>query len=89
MKVSRRDFFVTTAAGAAGVAAYGAESPPVTPPEALARYEWILRKWGSDLTDAQKVDLMRLIVDNERSLVAMRKFALDNGVMPGEVEVTK
>jgi hypothetical protein len=89
MKVSRRDFFVTTAAGAAGVAAYGTESPPVTAPEALARYDWIVRKWGSEFTDEQKVDLMRLIMDNERSLVTMRKFALDNGVVPSEVEVPK
>ena len=87
MKVSRRDFFVTTAA--VGVAqafepAYGTESPPVTPPEALARYDWILRKWGSEFTDEQKVDLMRLIMDNERSLVTMRKFALDNGTEPSK-----
>lgn len=84
MKVSRRDFFVTTAVSAAGVAAYGTESPPVTPPEALARYDWILRKWGSEFTDEQKVDLMRLIMDNERSLVTMRKYALDNGVEPSK-----
>jgi hypothetical protein len=82
--ITRRDFFVTTAVGAAGVAAYGTESPPVTPPEAIARYDWIMRKWGAEFTDDQKVDLMRLLMDNERGLGTMRKFPLGNEVEPSK-----
>jgi hypothetical protein len=80
--ISRRDFFVTTAVGGAGVAAFGTESPPVTPPEAMARYNWIIGKWGARFTDEQKVDLMRILIDNEKSLATMRAFALANGVEP-------
>lgn len=82
--ITRRDFFVTTAVAGAGVAALGAESPPITPPEALMRYEWILRKWGANFTDEQKVDLMRMIMDNERALVTMRAFPLSNGTEPAK-----
>jgi len=82
--ITRRDFFVTTAVGGVGVAALGTESPPVTPPEALARYEWILRKWGASFTDEQKVDIMRMIMDNERSLVTMRAFPLGNETEPAK-----
>lgn len=84
MKVNRRDFFVTTVVGAAGVAAYGTESPPVTPPEALARYEWIIGKWGKDFTDEQKIDLMRLLTDSEKGLRTMRAFPLGNEVEPSK-----
>jgi hypothetical protein len=81
--ITRRDFFVTTAV--AGVAATGVgQAPPPVPPEALARYEWILRKWGANFTDEQKVDIMRMIMDNERSLVTMRAFPLSNGTEPAK-----
>ena len=81
--ITRRDFFVTTAV--AGVAATGVgQAPPPVPPEALMRYEWILRKWGANFTDEQKVDIMRMIMDNERSLVTMRAFPLSNGTEPAK-----
>jgi len=45
---------------------------------------WIIRKWGAEFTDAQKVDLMRLLMDSERGLVTMRKFPLGNEVEPSK-----
>jgi len=85
--ISRRDFFVTTAVGAAGVAVavpVGAQAPsPVQiPPEAAARYDWIMNKWGTRFTEEQKAEIRRILIDSEKSLATMRAFALANGVEP-------
>jgi hypothetical protein len=84
MPVSRRDFLLTGAVIAAFPA--GAEAPSPVPPEVTARYDWIVRKWGANLTEEQKADIRRMLTDNEKALVAMRAFPLDNGndpAMPG------
>jgi hypothetical protein len=83
MKVSRRDFFVTTAAAGVGAAALGAETtPPAVAPEASARFEWIMKKWGAGLTPEQEADIKRLITDNVKGLETMRAYLLTNDVEP-------
>jgi len=82
--ISRRDFFVTTAVGAAGVAIVEGQAPPPVqiPAEAAARYDWIMNKWGTRFSEEQKAELRRILIDNEKSLATMRAFALENGVEP-------
>jgi hypothetical protein len=82
--ISRRDFFVTTAVGAAGVAFVDGQTPPPVEiaAEAAARYDWIMKKWGTRFSDEQKAEIRRILIDNEKSLATMRAFALDNGVEP-------
>jgi hypothetical protein len=82
--LSRRDFFVTTAVGAAGVAIAEGQTPPPAPisAEAAARYDWIMNKWGARFSEEQKAEIRRILIDNEKSLATMRAFPLDNGTEP-------
>jgi len=82
--ITRRDFFVTTAAGAAGVATLGAETTTPAPvaAEAAARYEWIIGKWGTRFTEEQKAEIRRLLIDNEKGLATLRAFPLGNETEP-------
>jgi hypothetical protein len=83
--ITRRDFFVTTAVGAAGVATLGAETTTTPAPvaaEATARYEWIIGKWGTRFTEEQKAEIRRLLIDNEKGLATLRAFPLGNETEP-------
>ena len=83
--ISRRDFFITTAAaGVAGAVPVGAQAPsPVqSSAEAAARYDWIMNKWGARFSEEQKAEIRRILIDGEKSPATMRAFALANGVEP-------
>jgi alpha-D-ribose 1-methylphosphonate 5-triphosphate synthase subunit PhnH len=84
--ITRRDFFVSTAVGAAGVALADAQAPPAAAvaAEASARYDWIIGKWGARLTDEQKAGIRRMLIDNEKGLATMRAFPLGNEVEPSK-----
>jgi len=80
MKVTRRDFFVTTAVGAAVGSLEGHVAPVAN--EVVARYDWIIGKWGDRLSPEQKADILHMLTDNEKGLAAMRAFPLGNDVEP-------
>jgi len=82
MKVTRRDFFVTTAVAGVAQALPAAQEALQPAPEASARYDWIMGKWGTRFTDEQKSEIRRLLNDNEKGLAAMRAYALTNDVEP-------
>jgi predicted SpoU family rRNA methylase len=82
MKVTRRDFFVTTAVAGVAQALPAAQEALQTAAEASARYDWIMGKWGTRFTDEQKSEIRRLLNDNEKGLAAMRAYALTNDVEP-------
>jgi hypothetical protein len=45
----------------------------------------IIRKFGDRMTDAQKLDVRRVVTGNQKGLDAMRIFAPDNADQPGNV----
>jgi len=69
------------------------DKPPQTTtelsPELLAegelKYQWIIQKYGSRLTDAEKQDIHRLVMEAQKPLAAFRAFPLDNPDQPATV----
>jgi phosphate-selective porin len=53
--------------------------------EAEAKFQAILRKYGHRLSDAQKMDVWRLVTEGQKPLEDMRAFPLDNSDQPGNV----
>ena len=94
--ISRRDF-----ARRAALAASAACLPPLLPvreieaqgpalsassqTEVDATVGTIIRKYGVRMTDAQKLDVRRIVTENQKSLEAMRNFVLSNADQPGNV----
>jgi hypothetical protein len=70
-----------------------ADKPPQAPselsPELQAegelKYQWIVQTYGSRLTDAQKKDVHRLVMEGQKPLAAFRAFQLDNADQPATV----
>ena len=53
--------------------------------EVEARVKEIVRKYGSRLSDAQKADIRKVIVEGQEGLEKMRRYVLDNGDQPATV----
>jgi hypothetical protein len=99
-KISRRDFARKTAIAAsaaclptlaprtADAAAQNQTNPALSAPsqtEVDTSVATILRKYGVRMTDEQKLDVRRIVTENQKSLEAMRNFAIDNADQPGNV----
>lgn len=69
------------------------EKPPETPSELSPqlkaegelKYQWVIENYGSRLTDEQKKDIHRLILESQKPLAAFRAFPLDNADQPATV----
>lgn len=69
------------------------ETPPETPSELSPqlkaegelKYQWVIENYGSRLTDEQKKDIHRLIMESQKPLAAFRAFPLDNADQPATV----
>jgi hypothetical protein len=77
-------------------AAKPAPSPGTPPPastqlspelqaEGELKYQWIIQRYGSRLTDAEKQDVHRLVMEGQKPLAAFRAFPLDNSDQPATV----
>ncbi len=53
--------------------------------EGELKYQWVIQTYGSHLTDAQKKDVHRLIMEGQKPLAAFRAFPLDNADQPATV----
>jgi hypothetical protein len=53
--------------------------------EGELKYRWIIQKYGSRLTDAEKQDVYRLVMEGQKPLAAFRAFPLDNADQPATV----
>ncbi len=53
--------------------------------EGELKYQWVVQTYGSHLTDAQKKDVHRLIMEGQKPLSAFRAFPLDNADQPATV----
>jgi hypothetical protein len=96
---ARRAAFVSAAASLAPSNFLGAESVAVPQPaqqpanapklspegqaEVESRIQSIFARYGSRLSDAQKVDIRRLSTEAQPSLDRLRAFATENGDGPG------
>src|SRR5271157_199793 len=72
-------------------------APPSTPPqptpqlspalqaEGELKYQWIIQNYGSRLTDAEKQDVHRLVMEGQKPLAAFRAFPLENADQPATV----
>lgn len=58
---------------------------PETQAEVDAKVQAILRKYGDRLTEAQKTDLRRVVLEGQKPLERLRAFALDNADQPANV----
>ena len=70
---------------------------PAKPPEAAAelspelkaegelKYQWVIERYGSRLSDPQKNDIHRLILESQKPLAAFRAFPLENADQPATV----
>jgi len=69
------------------------EKPPQTmtqlSPELQAegelKYQWVIERYGSRLSEEQKKDIHRLILEGQKPLAAFRAFSLDNSDQPATV----
>ena len=53
--------------------------------EGELKYRWIIQKYGSRLTDAEKQDIHRLVMEAQKPLATFRAFPLDNADQPATV----
>jgi hypothetical protein len=63
-------------------------SPPLSPElqaEGELKYQWVIQNYGSRLTDAEKKDIHRLVIEGQKPLAAFRAFPLDNADQPATV----
>jgi len=67
-------------------------TPPQTTPlspalqaEGELKYQWIIQNYGNRLTDAEKHDVHRLVMEGQKPLAAFRAFPLDNADQPATV----
>src|SRR5271157_5460402 len=64
------------------------QSAPLSPAlqeEGELKYQWIVRNYGSRLSDAEKQDVHRLVMEGQKPLAAFRAFPLDNSDQPATV----
>ncbi len=58
-------------------------------PELLAegelKYQWIIERYGSRLSEAEKKDVHRLVMEGQRPLATLRAFPLENSDQPALV----
>jgi len=60
-------------------------SPPLSPElqaEGELKYQWIIQNYGSRLSDGEKKDVHRLVMEGQKPLAALRAFPLDNRDQP-------
>jgi hypothetical protein len=62
-----------------------AKLSPAAQAEVEAKVASIFRKYGSRLSDEQKVDIRRVMAENQEGLEKMRAFPLDNADQPATV----
>ncbi len=63
-------------------------SPPLSPElqaEGELKYQWLIQNYGSRLTDAEKKDIHRLLMEGQKPLAAFRAFPLGNADQPATV----
>ena len=53
--------------------------------EGELKYQWIIQNYGSRLSDAEKKDVHRLVMEGQKPLAAFRAFPLDNADQPATV----
>jgi hypothetical protein len=58
---------------------------PESQAEVDMKIQAIFRKYGNRLSDTQKVDIHRLVIEGQEPLEKMRAFPLDNSDEPGNV----
>jgi hypothetical protein len=78
-----------TASKPAPAANAAPQSSPALSPELQAegelKYQWIIKNYGTRLTDAEKKDVYRLVMEDQKPLAAFRAFPLDNADQPATV----
>jgi len=58
---------------------------PALQAEGELKYQWIIGNYGSRLSDAEKKDVHRLVMEGQKSLTAFRAFPLENSDQPATV----
>jgi hypothetical protein len=53
--------------------------------EGELKYQWVMEKYGSRLSETEKKDVHRLIMEGQKPLAAFRAFPLDNSDQPATV----
>jgi hypothetical protein len=53
--------------------------------EGELKYQWVMEKYGSRLSEAEKKDVHRLIMEGQKPLAAFRAFPLENSDQPATV----
>ncbi|MGC2111813.1 MAG: hypothetical protein WA655_20015, partial [Candidatus Korobacteraceae bacterium] len=61
------------------------ELSPELKAEGELKYQWVIENYGTRLTDEQKKDVHRLIMESQKPLAAFRAFPLDNADQPATV----
>jgi hypothetical protein len=73
---------------AAAASAPPQASPPLSPElkaEGELKYQWIIQNYGSRMTEAEKKDVYRLVMEGQKPLAAFRAFPLENSDQPATV----
>ena len=62
-----------------------AQLSPALQAEGELKYQWVIQTYGSRLSDAEKQDVHRLIMEGQKPLAAFRAFPLENSDQPATV----
>jgi hypothetical protein len=58
---------------------------PALQAEGELKYQWIIQNYGSRLSEAEKQDVHRLVMEGQKPLAAFRAFPLENSDQPATV----
>lgn len=58
---------------------------PALQAEGELKYQWIIQNYGSRLSEAEKQDVHRLVMEGQKPLAAFRAFPLGNSDQPATV----
>ncbi len=58
---------------------------PALEAEGELKYQWIIQNYGSRLSEAEKKDVHRLVMEGQKPLAAFRAFPLENSDQPATV----
>lgn len=58
---------------------------PALQAEGELKYQWIIQNYGNRLSEAEKQDVHRLVMEGQKPLAAFRAFPLENSDQPATV----
>ncbi len=62
-----------------------AQLSPALQAEGELKYQWVIQNYGSRLSETEKQDVHRLVMEGQKPLASLRAFPLENSDQPATV----